>query len=111
MQKYIMPVLITAILTATLTFTLTTTFNKHERIKFCQYAQKFAAKQNDIMVSQKNAVDNLEVVECDGTARIIRDDKNEVQNFTLFFPENKYEVSITQVAKITNVTFLAKKIK
>lgn len=101
-----MPVIISAILASFITFATTSTINKHERVAFCEYAQKFSATQNDIMVSQRTGYDNLERIECAGEARIIRDNKNEVQNFTIFFPQKKYRVTVSDASSVTNVTFI-----
>lgn len=73
------------------------------RVAFCEYANSFAKTSKDIKVSQKNGYENLELIQCDGEAKIIRDDKNQVQNFTLFFPKGKYETKITETSTVTNI--------
>lgn len=84
----------------------TAAFFDLQRVKFCEYAQKFSKEQNDIMLSQHaTGYENLELVQCDGRGKIVRDDKNQVQNFTFFFPKGKYRVNMNDVGKITNVVF------
>lgn len=83
-------------------------FTNYEKVKFCQYAVEFSRTQNDIMVSQRAGYNNLELIECDGQAKIIRDDKNQVQNFTIFFPQKKYDVTVKDASSVTNVTFIRK---
>ncbi len=78
----------------------------YQKFKFCEYAQSFSRIQNDIMISQHAGANNLELIQCDGEAKVIRDDKNQVQNFTVYFPQGKYTVKTNDVAGVTNVIFL-----